>query len=509
MNEISLSIHRHRKSIFQLPTGGGKTVTFAAICDRYTRQNDKSVLIVVHRKELLKQAIRSLHKFYQLHGQPIVAGMKIVPRSRIYVAMVDSLVTRLPQLRDVGLVIIDECHIGNFKKLHQHFASQYIIGFTATPMAATKKDPLKNYYNDIVCGPQIEELIKSGALVQNMTYNIKGISRDFGMRGDDFDEGMMGAEFSKLKHIKNTVQAYEKHAKGTKAIVFNCNVRHSLLVTQAFIDAGYPAAHIDGETPDDIRDATLATFAETPGMILCNVDITTTGYDEPSIETVIMNRSTLSICKWLQCCGRGSRLYEDKLFFTIIDLGGNALAHGDWCDPVDWREKFFNPPKKKKDGVAPVKDCPQCEAVVHASARICKYCGFEFPVNEIKEDSSPIELTLITRNIDLPDLIEKSNNARKYNPFYQIGNDIAEAAKINIPMMTDELAAELLEEYHKLAREYIHTTGKKYLPDRKLKAKNHLYSQLQKRYPAWRYNSHTMSIIQGLNPLGTLNMKTF
>ena len=41
--------------LFQLPTGGGKTIIFSEIAFRYIRQFQKKVLILTHRIELSKQ----------------------------------------------------------------------------------------------------------------------------------------------------------------------------------------------------------------------------------------------------------------------------------------------------------------------------------------------------------------------------------------------------------------------------------------------------------------------
>ena len=138
----------HRKVIYQLATGGGKTITFSAITKRYIEKSGKSVLILVHRKELMVQTVRTLFHSYNISAQMIRAGMKFVPPSNVYVGMVESTIRRLPA--HIGLVIIDEAHNLSFAKMFDHFKEQLIIGFTATPLTSNKKKPLKNYYDDIV-----------------------------------------------------------------------------------------------------------------------------------------------------------------------------------------------------------------------------------------------------------------------------------------------------------------------------------------------------------------------
>lgn len=342
-----------RKIIAQLATGGGKTICFSAIASRFTLKSKKSVLILVHRKELLQQTRRTLYKAYQIDCQIIIAGMKHVPPAPVYVGMVESVSRRIDRLKDIGLVIIDEAHIANFNKLHEHFNNAFFIGFTATPLSASKEKSLNQFYDDIVCGIDIPELISMGNLCPNQTFAARDtVDRSLlKTKGGEFDTGLMGIEFSKQQHVNNTVKIYKEKAEGTKAIVFNSTVDHSLKVCDAFIASGYNAIHFDGKTESKEREQVLQWFEQTPGAILCNVGIATTGFDEPTIETVIVNRSTMSMPLWLQMTGRGSRPTEAKKMFTIIDMGGNAVTHGDWCDSRNWEEIFKNPPKKIKKGL--------------------------------------------------------------------------------------------------------------------------------------------------------------
>ena len=69
----------------------------------------------------------------------------------------------------------------------------------------------------------------------------------------------------------------------------------------------------------------------------------TTGFDEPTVESIILNRATKSLTLYFQMIGRGSRKLPHKDNFTVIDLGNNALRFGLWNDPVDWQHIFRSP----------------------------------------------------------------------------------------------------------------------------------------------------------------------
>ncbi len=479
-----------RKLVAQLPTGAGKTIVFSAICDRYLKKNPgKRVLILVHRKELLTQTRKTIYKAYGIAAQPVIAGMKVIPPASVYVGMVESSHRRQAALQNIGLVIIDEAHRLEFIKLHAHFPEQFIIGFTATPLTASKRKPLKMFYEDIVCGIEIPELITQGSLCQNITFAPKDSVERAGLsiKNGEFEDGLMALQFSKPKYVSNCVKAYEKNGKGSKTIVFNVTIQHSIKVQQAFYAAGYNCRHLDGTASATERTRTLEWFATTPDAILCNVGIATTGFDQPDIETVIVNKATMSMPLWLQMTGRGSRPTEAKSAFTIIDMGSNVTTHGDWNQSRNWEDIFFNPPKANDDpGIAPVKDCPQCEAILPAGARTCKFCGYEFPAREQEQEVELSELIAVTRGINVAGVIEANRHRKEYYPFFKIGKDLAIAAKKTVPRMTSENADFILTHYHSLASEWCSAVGKKFNHWHKERAKEHLFTELEANFKNWK-----------------------
>lgn len=162
-----------------------------------------------------------------------------------------------------------------------------------------------------------------------------------------------------------------------KTIVFNVNIAHTENMTQAFRKAGISSECVTSNTPKAERDMILSAFRQGAFQVLNNCGILTTGYDEPSIECVVMNRATKSLPLWLQCCGRGSRVIDGvKSEFTVLDFGMNHDQHGLWAEARRWT---IAPPRKKAERAAPVKECPECQSIVFASARTCRYCGHVFP----------------------------------------------------------------------------------------------------------------------------------
>ena len=137
--------------------------------------------------------------------------------------------------------------------------------------------------------------------------------------------------------------AYEQRAKGKKTLIFNAGISTSQQVYYTFKDAKYPVRHLDSTAPKTKRKEILEWFKKTPGAILTSVGILTTGFDEPTIQTIILNRATRSVSLYYQMIGRGSRVIPGKTTFDVIDLGNNAARFGFWAAGLEWQKIFRSP----------------------------------------------------------------------------------------------------------------------------------------------------------------------
>jgi type I site-specific restriction endonuclease len=192
------------------------------------------------------------------------------------------------------------------------------------------------------------------------------------------------------------VQEFVKKWADKKAIVFCVNISATINTAEAFakeLGAGRVYAVHSKQSPQE-RAALIDQFTASKDGILVNCGIATTGFDCPDIKVVVVNRATKSVALWLQMVGRASRRTEQKEAFTILDFGENVTRLGFWQEPRDWAN-LFEHPKKKGEGVAPVKDCPACGFVAYASARICANCGAEFPEPKKTEEEVIATLKLL------------------------------------------------------------------------------------------------------------------
>ncbi len=337
--------------IYQLPTGGGKTVIFSEIARRYIKQKKKKVLILTHRIELLRQTSGMLSEF-GVTNKVINSQVKELEDQGDYmcfVAMVETLNNRIQDgkmdLEEIGLMIVDEAHYNSFRKLFKYFEHCFILGVTATPLSSNIKLPMKDIYDELITGTTITGLIEKGFLARANTYvySVNGLtSLKVGINGD------YTVSSSEVFYSSNVMQgkllgAYEERAKGKKVLIFNNGINTSKQVFVTFASKGYKIRHLDSNTPKQARKDILLWFKATPDAILTSVGILTTGFDEPSINTIIMNRATKSPTLYYQMIGRGSRIFKNKSTFDVIDLGNNVARFGLWEADVNWQKIFRSP----------------------------------------------------------------------------------------------------------------------------------------------------------------------
>lgn len=265
-----------------------------------------------------------------------------------FVAMVETLNNRLNDnkldISDIGLVIVDEAHYNSFTKIFKFFEDSMILGVTATPLSSNVKLPMYENYDELYVGESIRYLIDNNFLAKANFYsfNVGLTSLEVGANGD-YTVKSSEDLYASTDMLSKLISAYEETSKGKKTLIFNNGIFTSVQVFHAFKRAGYPIAHLDNTNTKKERDFILKWFKKTPNAIITSVSILTTGFDEPTIESIILNRATKSLTLYYQMIGRGSRILKDKSHFTVVDLGNNFYRFGPWGADLDWQRMFKAP----------------------------------------------------------------------------------------------------------------------------------------------------------------------
>jgi superfamily II DNA or RNA helicase len=383
-------LEQKKAPLLVVPTGGGKTVIFSYIAAS-TSARGKRVLILVHRIELLRQTTKKLTEAGVYHG---LINPNYTPNlhAPVQVASVQTLVNRLSKIQPPDLIVIDEAHhatAGTWKKIIDYFPNARVLGVTATPCRGDGTGlgtDAGGVFDDIVIGPQIQELIDAGYLVKPIIYAPRqrlDLSAVRTVRGD-YDNKQVADIVDKPTITGDAVAHYRRLCSGTPAVVFCVSVNHAQHVAEEFRLAGYSAYSVDGSMDDDVRTRILNGLGNGTVHVVTSCDLISEGTDIPAIGCAILIRPTQSLGLYIQQVGRALRTSDGKSNAIILDHVGNVLTHGLPEQPREWSLEGEKRRKKKKGDEEPairVDQCPSCYSI-HEPAPACPTCGHVKPIKD-------------------------------------------------------------------------------------------------------------------------------
>lgn len=391
-----------RAVMYQLPTGGGKTVV-AAFMVREAMKRGKRVFFLAHRDFLLSQTSAALTRIDIHHGiiSPNYAQAAQLP---VQVASLQTLVKRYGALEPPDLIIVDEAHRSpskSYRTILDAWPKTRIVGLSASPKRLDGK-PLSDIFQVIVQGPTMRELITRGFLCDYDVYipptpglDLSGLKTKFG----DFVMSEAAERVNKPTITGSAIEHYKRLLDGKRAIVFAASIEHSKAVVNDFNFEGIPARHIDGTTPQNERQIALRDFRDGRIKILSNVELMIEGFDCPAAEGVILLRPTQSLVIYLQACGRALRTDPGKKRAIILDHVGATLVHGLPDEEREWSLEGDNRSKKKKDdsAVLRTKQCPDCYMVHEVFFEKCPGCGHFYEIKSRKVAEADGQLQKVTK----------------------------------------------------------------------------------------------------------------
>ena len=380
----------HLGVVAQMPTGAGKTVAgIAEPCSRMAKFS-RSVLLVVHRDELVKQTVDKLSRF-GLECGVIAAkwGANKNPLADIQVAMVKTLRNRLGKepIRRPRYIIMDECHLSGaktYQDILEHYSNVPRLGLTATPWRMDGVG-FENLGTKLVQGPTVAQMNdiwrqdNSSGLVPAHCYsipiaNLATIKRDY--KGE-FDFRSAAIQYERQALIGNVVDEYIKHAHDRKGIVFCTSIEHSKKISEEFNRRGINAAHLDGTTNKVDRTQMLDGLESGKLQVISNCSVLVEGLDITSISAVSLAVPTRSLSKYLQMVGRASRPHPGKKNYVVLDHGGCVLRLGTPEYENEWTIKSRKGRKKAIPSVADImgKVCGECSFTNYLDSDFCRMCG--------------------------------------------------------------------------------------------------------------------------------------
>lgn len=368
-----------RRIVVVAPTGSGKT-TIAAYIIASAVSRGSYVLFMAHRRELISQAYSRL---IQLGVPEMEVGIIMAsdprwrPGAHVQVASIDTLRNRAKPRADV--VFVDECHravAASYRTIAEYYPGAVHLGLTATPYRADGSG-LSDAYDDLLVVSSPQQLIDEGHLVAPRVYTVPaGAGPDLSavrVKRGDYDQRALGDTMDTSVLVGNIVDHWKRLANGERTVAFASSVAHSQHIAEQFRQAGVAAEHLDGTTPTKERDEILSRLDAGETRVVSNCGVLCEGWDQPAVKCAILARPTKSTGLYLQQAGRILRPWNNTPAL-ILDHAGCALEHG---LPQADRDFSLEGDKGKggRKGDAPVRVCPECDAVVHLSASVCPECG--------------------------------------------------------------------------------------------------------------------------------------
>lgn len=390
----------YKKLCCVLPCGAGKTAIFCYISYLNTlKKPSNRVLILLHRKELLKQTEEAFQAFQ-------------INTDRINIAMIQSFKNTLKtSVKPYSLIIIDECHhstSNSFKAVLNAYSETALIGFTATPARLDGK-PLGEIFDRLIVGVDYSYLIANKYLV-DYDYFSPDLNFDFSkwkLKSGDFDTVDNAFHLDK-KAIYGDILKYIDLSK--KTIIYSPTVDYSKKL-EAQINEHFNAkisAEFNGTTPQNERDEIIDDFKNGKIKILINVDLIGEGFNVPSCDCVFLLRATQSLTLYIQQAGRALRYDPNNPSkrASIFDFVGNIYRFGFPDATRVWSLSNTIKNTHKHETVHDsliIKTCPNCLRSFMPSqmltGRLCPFCNAYLPLNKkeiLIQDKK--ELSLIKKN---------------------------------------------------------------------------------------------------------------
>ena len=391
LDEIRYAMRKGCKSIIYVgPTGSGKTVMFATIAQGAASHNSR-VYILVHRREILEQTLKSLYELGVTSGQ--IAPGRPQTTDSVQTAMVMSLTRRLDYVKRPDLIIVDECHHAiadnSWGRVLQYWRDVPRIGFTATPERLDGRG-LHETFDEMIVGPSIQELVNNGWLAYPRIFPPpKEIIENYHVKRGDFDQKEQQQTMTSRKIVGDVIEHYRRHLDGLPVVCFCVSVDHSHIMAEQFKAAGYRATAVWGNMPRLDRDRAIYGLADGGVQVVTSCDVISEGIDVPVMAGAILLRRTMSLAVYLQQAGRALRLSPGKSQAKILDHVGNYHLHGHILADRNWSlDSQKRDPRKEKPPTTTT--CPQCYGVWPGTPRSCPSCGFTF--SDVQREFKPLQV---------------------------------------------------------------------------------------------------------------------
>ena len=327
------------KALLISATGTGKTYASAFAAREL---EFKRVLFLVHRNQIVKQALKSYRKVF---GGQVSMGMvtgKYQDYDADFVFATIQTLSKTDILSQYNkehwdLIIIDEAHhssADSYKKIMDYFKTKLWLGMTATPDKRDDHLGDRNIYE--IFNHQIAyEIRLQNAMEENLLcpFHYFGLTdleiiADVGKSSEEKVENFRYlTSDERVLNVMKQAEFFGYSGERVKGLIFCSRIDEARELSVKFNEKGWRTLVLSGGDSEAVRAAAIERLAgeekEDALDYIISVDIFSEGVDVPEINQVIMLRPTESPIIFIQQLGRGLRKAEGKEYVVVIDFIGN------------------------------------------------------------------------------------------------------------------------------------------------------------------------------------------
>jgi len=388
INYICTTSGKH--PLVALPTGSGKSLVISMLIEYVRLEWNINVLVLSHTEDILRQDHKSITSLIDEEVGLYSAGLNSKIIRPVTVAGIQSCYKNPELFEHFDFVIIDEAHLINIQDetMYKKFldrVGQIYCGLTATPFRLGSGyifgPTSETLFDHLVCDytemDKYNKLVEAGFLcpIKAIQTKLEFDTENLKHRMGDFVEKEMSQKFDRDTitdlAIKETIKIAKEH-NCKKWLFFAINIEHAEHIAETLIRSGIPTGLIHSKMIFN-KETVLEKHRNGTYKALVNVNVLTTGYDDPEIDLIGMLRPTDSPVLHVQMVGREARISPGKEYAVFLDFAGNTKRLG----PIN-NVHVHKKSKNEGTGEPIVKTCPECDTMHHPTVKVCPYCGYKF-----------------------------------------------------------------------------------------------------------------------------------
>lgn len=322
-----LGIDPNEKIGLVIPTGGGKTRVALRIALSFLSKHpkDQTVVWLTHQNNLQTQAQNELKSMLNEGGFDLPDDAAKLLAQRVEFLMLSKINSRLGgDNPPIALLIVDEAHHAAAPSYESIFEAPVALNglfLTATP---NRTDDLPIGIDRISYSVTYSELEQHGVILRPIFEDFP--VNDFDWSAESVDDlanyiiDRAETEFTKTLVLAPRVDRVEEFYDALQNAL-DARVGH--ILTSDDIGYIHGSRNSTGETNEEF----LANFTANPRAVIVSAKLLLEGFNDPSINAVVVTNPSKSLIQVMQACGRCVRYAPGKTSAYFVQARQDDLAY--------------------------------------------------------------------------------------------------------------------------------------------------------------------------------------